>query len=72
MSSADDTGKDYLHLSRGTLAIPNGESEDDSPQQLYDNELDKTSGIWHRREQDAASMTSQHKNVVLVIIAINF
>ncbi|KAJ1433457.1 Pumilio, RNA binding domain [Sesbania bispinosa] len=58
-----DTSKSSFHLSRGTLAAPKEESEDDSPQQLYDNDLDKTSGIWHRK--DAASLTSQHKNVIL-------
>ncbi|XP_061361540.1 pumilio homolog 6, chloroplastic-like [Gastrolobium bilobum] len=58
-----DIVKGSSHLSRGTLATHKEESEDDLPQQLYDNELDKTSGIWHR--QSAASMASQHKKLVV-------
>ncbi|KAK7329759.1 hypothetical protein VNO77_23938 [Canavalia gladiata] len=58
-----DSGTGSFHLSRGTLATHKEESEDDSTQQMYDNELDKTSGKWHR--QDAASISSQHKNLVL-------
>ncbi|KAF7806671.1 pumilio-like protein 6, chloroplastic isoform X1 [Senna tora] len=61
-----DSSKGSLHLPRGTLATHNEESEDDqSPQQPYDNELDKTSGIWNTL--DAASMASQHKNMVDLI-----
>ncbi|XP_027329562.1 pumilio homolog 6, chloroplastic-like isoform X2 [Abrus precatorius] len=58
-----DSSKGSFHLSRGTLATHKEESEDDSTQQLYDNEFDKTSGKWHR--QDAASTSSQLKNLVL-------
>lgn len=69
LSSADDSSKGSLHLIRGTLATHNEESEDDqSPQQPYDNELDKTSGVWHRL--DSASMVSQHKNMVDLIQVI--
>ncbi|XP_020225565.1 pumilio homolog 6, chloroplastic [Cajanus cajan] len=57
-----DSGKGSFHLPRGTLATHREESEDDSTPQLYDNELDKTSGKWHR--QDVASTSSQHKNLV--------
>lgn len=46
--------------------MPKEESENDSPQQLCDSELDKTSGTWDK--QGATSMTSHHKNVALVII----
>ena len=67
-SSADDSSKSSLHLSQGTLATHREESEDDSPQQPYDNELVKTDGIWSKL--DAASLPSQHKNVVDLIQVI--
>lgn len=69
MFSADDNAKGSFHLSRGTLTTHKEESEDDSTQQMYDNELDKASGKWHR--QDVTSTSSQHKNLVLVIIMIS-
>lgn len=72
LSFADDSGKNSLHLSRGTLATHKEEPEDCSLQHSYDNVFDNTSGIWRR--QDAASMPSQHKNsvaLVLVIIVIS-
>ncbi|XP_028773708.1 pumilio homolog 6, chloroplastic [Neltuma alba] len=60
------SGKGSLHLPRGTLTTHKEESEDDqSPQQPYDNEFDKTSGVWQRL--DAASTGSQHKNMVDLI-----
>ncbi|XP_027915576.1 pumilio homolog 6, chloroplastic-like isoform X1 [Vigna unguiculata] len=58
-----DSGKGSFHLSRETLATHKEEAEDDSTQQLYDNELDKASGKWHR--QDVASTSSKHKKIVL-------
>lgn len=68
MSSADDSGKGSFHLSQGTLATHKEESEDYSTQQMYDNELDKAIGKWHR--QDVASTSSQHTHLVMVIIVI--
>ncbi|KHN17619.1 Pumilio like 6, chloroplastic [Glycine soja] len=59
----DDSGKGSLYLSRGTLATHKEESEDYSTQQMYDNELDKAIGKWHR--QDVASTSSQHTNLVM-------
>lgn len=67
-SSADHSSKSSLHLPQGTLSTHKEESEDDSPQQPYENELVKTSGMWRR--QDAASLASQHKNVVDLIQVI--
>ncbi|KAK7388122.1 hypothetical protein VNO78_22928 [Psophocarpus tetragonolobus] len=58
-----DSGKGPFQLSRGTLATHKEETEDDSTQQLYDNELDKASGKWHR--QDLASTSSHCKTLVL-------
>ncbi|KAG2407576.1 Pumilio-like protein [Vigna angularis] len=58
-----DSGKGSFHLSRKTLATHKEEAEDDSTQQIYDNELDKASGKWHR--QDVASTSSKHKKLVL-------
>ncbi|XP_061355841.1 pumilio homolog 6, chloroplastic-like isoform X2 [Gastrolobium bilobum] len=65
LSSADDSSKSSLHFPQGTLSTHKEESEDDSPQQPYDNEIVKTSGIWRR--SDVASLSSQHKNVVDLI-----
>ncbi|KAI9112605.1 hypothetical protein K1719_016528 [Acacia pycnantha] len=60
------SGKSSLYLPRGTLATHKEESEDDqSPQQPYDNEFDKMSRVWQR--PDAASIGSQHKNMVDLI-----
>ncbi|KAG4942530.1 hypothetical protein JHK85_047176 [Glycine max] len=59
----DDSGKGSLYLSRGTLATHKEESEDYSTQQMYDNELDKAIGKWHR--QDVASTSSQHTHLVM-------
>lgn len=60
------SGKGSLHLPRGTLATHKEESEDDqSPQQPHDHEFDKTIRVWQRL--DAASMGSQHKNMVDLI-----
>ncbi|CAL0301512.1 unnamed protein product [Lupinus luteus] len=64
LSFADDS-KSSLQLSQWTLATHKEESDDDSLQQPYDNELVKTSEMWRR--PDAASSTSQHKNVVDLI-----
>ncbi|OIW20672.1 hypothetical protein TanjilG_19737 [Lupinus angustifolius] len=61
---ADDS-RSSLQLSQWTLATHKEESDDDSLQQPYDNELVKTSEIWRR--PDAASSASQHKNVVDLI-----
>jgi len=69
LSSADDSGKGSFHLSQETLATHKEEFEDDSTQQLYDNEIQKASGKWHR--QDVASTSSKHKKLVLVIIVIS-
>ncbi|KAL2970730.1 hypothetical protein AAZX31_15G155900 [Glycine max] len=65
MSTTDDSGKSSLHLPQRTLSTHKEESEDDSPQQPYDDELVKASGIW--RSPDAASLASQHKNMVDLI-----
>ncbi|KAE9598732.1 putative armadillo-like helical, pumilio domain-containing protein [Lupinus albus] len=62
---ADDSSRSSIRLSQWTLATHKEESEDESPQQPYDNELAKTSDIWRR--PDAASSASQHKNVVDLI-----
>ncbi|XP_019439368.1 PREDICTED: pumilio homolog 6, chloroplastic-like [Lupinus angustifolius] len=64
-SFADDSSRSSKRLSQWTLATHKEESEDESPQQPYDNELVKTSDIWRR--PDAASSASQHKNVVDLI-----
>ncbi|KAE9594316.1 putative armadillo-like helical, pumilio domain-containing protein [Lupinus albus] len=64
LSFADDS-RGSLQLSQWTLATHKEESDDDSLQQPYDNELVKTSEIWRR--PDAASSASQHKNVVDLI-----
>lgn len=68
MSTTDDSGKSSLHLPQRTLSTHKEESEDDSPQQPYDDELVKASGIW--RSPDAASLASQHKNMVDLIQVI--
>ncbi|KAL5141103.1 Pumilio 5 [Glycine soja] len=65
MSSADDSGKSSVHLTQRTLSTHKEESEDDSAQQPYDDELVKASGIWRR--PDATSLASQHKNMVDLI-----
>ncbi|RDY14640.1 Pumilio-like 5, partial [Mucuna pruriens] len=65
LASADDSGKSSLHLPERTLSTHKEETEDDSPQQPYDDELVRASGIWHR--PDAASLASQPKNVVDLI-----
>ncbi|KAL2340320.1 hypothetical protein Fmac_008260 [Flemingia macrophylla] len=65
LSTADDSSKVSLHLPQRTLSTHKEESEDDSPQQSYDDELVKASGI--RCKPDAASLASQHKNVVDLI-----
>ncbi|TKY72740.1 Pumilio-like 5 [Spatholobus suberectus] len=65
LSTTDDSGKSSLHLPQMTLSTHKEESEDDSPQQPYDDELVKTSGIWRR--PDTASLASQHKNMVDLI-----
>ncbi|CAL0334892.1 unnamed protein product [Lupinus luteus] len=62
---ADDSSRSSTHLSQWTLATHKEESEDESPQQPYDNESVKTSDIWPR--PDEASSASQHKNVVDLI-----
>ncbi|KAK7265235.1 hypothetical protein RJT34_32851 [Clitoria ternatea] len=64
-----DSDKGSFHLLRGTLATHKEESEDDSTQQLYDNELDKTNGEWHR--QDTASTPSQHRNLLPANLPFN-
>ncbi|KAK7347751.1 hypothetical protein VNO80_22290 [Phaseolus coccineus] len=58
-----DSGKGSFHLSQETLATHKEEFEDDSTQQLYDNEIDKGSGKWHRL--DVASTSSKHKKLLL-------
>ncbi|CAJ1941775.1 unnamed protein product [Sphenostylis stenocarpa] len=60
-----NSGKGSFHLSRETLAThkEEAEAEDDSTQQLFDNEVDKARGKWHR--QDVASTSSQHKILLL-------
>nr|KYP62389.1 Pumilio isogeny 2 [Cajanus cajan] len=65
LSTADDSGKVPLHLPQMTLSTHREESEDDSPQQSYDDEFVKASGM--RRKSDAASLASQLKNVVDLI-----
>ncbi|RYR13853.1 hypothetical protein Ahy_B04g070625 isoform H [Arachis hypogaea] len=58
-----DSSKISFHLPQGTLATHREESEDDSPQQPYDNELVKTDGLWSRPDA-SASLPSQCKNIV--------
>ncbi|QCE13442.1 hypothetical protein DEO72_LG11g435 [Vigna unguiculata] len=65
MSAADDSDKSSLHLPQRTLSTHKEESEDESHQQPYDDELIKASGLWRR--PDAASLASQPKNVVDLI-----
>ncbi|XP_027339375.1 pumilio homolog 6, chloroplastic-like isoform X2 [Abrus precatorius] len=66
LCSTDDSGKNSLPLPQRTLSTHKEESEDDSSQQQPNaNEIVKTSGIWHK--PDAASLASQHKNVVDLI-----
>ncbi|XP_015959977.1 pumilio homolog 6, chloroplastic [Arachis duranensis] len=62
-SSADDSSKISFHLPQGSLATHREESEDDSLQQPYDNELVKTDGLWSRPDA-SASLPSQCKNIV--------
>jgi len=67
-SAADDSDKSYLHLPQRTLSTHKEESEDESHQQPYDDQLIKASRLWHR--PDAASLASQPKNVVDLIQVI--
>lgn len=68
LSTGDDSSRSSLHLGQRTLSTHKEESEDDSPQQPYDDELVKASGIWHR--PDTTSLASQHKNVVDLVQVI--
>lgn len=65
---SDHRSNSSLHLPQGTLSTHKEESEDDSPQQPYENETAKASLTW--RKQDSASPASQHKNAVDLIKVI--
>lgn len=53
------------HGSKSSLSTHKEEPEDDSPKRPYENELVKTTGVWHR--PGAPSLASQHKNAVDLI-----